>query len=179
MLQKEGLYSKTCEENTVLLETFPRQPDYFPNVNVPLEKIHHHMQRSFQSQNHDQSMKSIPSQCPLRRSLTSLNYATRTEYNDPRPYRSCYSSMSPLRSHNHEQGMKSPWTNQFQRQGLDIKRALTSVQKRVQTQLCRFHAQGRCYYGDQCKYLHDYREYRNYGPAKDERWETGLSDLRY
>ncbi|KAM3699238.1 hypothetical protein ACJW31_05G010700 [Castanea mollissima] len=68
-------------------------------------------------------------------------------------------SPPPLTSVNHFPSMSLP-----RRQG------------HMQQQLCRYYAQGRCHFGDSCKFLHERR--REYGQRREDRWPCDQRNLR-
>ncbi|XP_050285197.1 zinc finger CCCH domain-containing protein 62-like [Quercus robur] len=68
-------------------------------------------------------------------------------------------SPPPLTSTNHFPPMSPP-----RRQG------------HMQHQLCRYYAQGRCHFGDKCKFLHERR--REYGQRREDRWPCDQRNLR-
>lgn len=53
--------------------------------------------------------------------------------------------------------------------------SLPRRQGHMQQQLCRYYAQGRCHFGDSCKFLHERR--REYGQRREDRWPCDQRNL--
>lgn len=152
-------YSNVIPENI-----FPREnrPEERPNQRQPLTYVNLNDPSSYreqQQQGFGESYTSIPFSKSLLRVHNSNTHMPMWRGSRDGGYNNCNASRSPLLEHGH-MNYKSPQrTENWQaRNGWcnagAAKRAFQG-QREEQKKPCRFYAQGRCYYGHSCKYLHD------------------------
>ncbi|XP_052180431.1 zinc finger CCCH domain-containing protein 62-like isoform X2 [Diospyros lotus] len=165
--QQESCYLKTGNENTsVPLRLVHGQPDFYPNVNVASETIHqmHHsttmpsgirfqesmMQHECRYIKTGKENNSVPLQLVHRQLGFCPNLNLVAEEEVHRRQHSTMPLRIPFQIQNHERMIPSQFPPQ--RQGNDSQ--LFQRRDLEQREFCRFYAQGRCYYGDRCKYRH-------------------------
>ncbi|XP_059643882.1 zinc finger CCCH domain-containing protein 62-like [Cornus florida] len=140
-----------------------RQPSLVPTANVTSEGFHQRQpltsmncnppstfrrpltpsRGQFRSSSHEQSMKSGPPWSPLRRPST--------------PSRGQFQMQQGCEQSTNFNASRIPFQRENQEHNLNSKRSMGPFQGHggpERKQLCRHYAQGRCWYGDQCKYLH-------------------------
>ncbi|KAL3366355.1 hypothetical protein AABB24_011166 [Solanum stoloniferum] len=135
-----------------------RQPLTNVNLNDPRNREKHNS--NMHMHNSNRHMYNSNRHMPMWRgpsyggNTNNYNIPTWRGYSDG-SYNNCNTSRSPFRGHGHmySQNYKSPQRTENW-QARNGKRPFQG-QREEQKKPCHFYAQGRCYYGHSCKYLHD------------------------